>query len=319
MKAKASAIVPLQTYDNKLGQPTLLSVLKTTKERLPFQGQIADAPKKSSKVGQALAELEKKGITARDLETNKDSLFKIKTHLESNIFEFKQDVINLSGAQPLTEFMYIWGTTYHKWQYKDIIRIIFKQKFVKFTAEELADGAVIMHTLIKIEQICQKDPASILHALNNIIKTECKIETGHYLEDNCKIITQYFEDNNGSLNLMKSLYANLKLENPFQSIDVNNEPSPPQGFFTSLRHAILHKFELAKEKIWGKAKITNSTNKIPEKDFENPHKDGQDHSKSYFETIFTPIKDTCVWIFTLGGLFSTHETDSNITTADPPP
>lgn len=194
-------------------------------------------------------------------------------------------------------------------RYKPLLRLLFYQELSKAHQKEQLSEAVIIDIIKKIDKIIEDatqhpsiGPSGLLsRALSQIVQNECKHTPSDDIAQNCQIISNHLNNPENSLDLITLLHQNLSV------------PSPPQGFFASLRHAILHKFELAKEKIWGKATVTNSTNKIPEKDFENPHKDGQDHSKSYFETIFTPIKDTCVWIFTLGGLFSTpSETNQQI-------
>ncbi len=192
-------------------------------------------------------------------------------------------------------------------EYRPLIKTLFAQELRKFTSKELADGAVIMHTLIQIKPICEQELDSVNHALSFIIRSQDALANIHDdIEDNLKALVQYKDQN-----LMELIYQQLGIERPFKATHVDDDSLEEHGWFASIKYACLHPIEFAKEKIWGKKKLNGSPNEVNERDLDIDHKH-HDHTTSYF-------KDAIKWLFTLGGWFSTHATDSNITTAAPPP
>ena len=194
-------------------------------------------------------------------------------------------------------------------EYRSLIKTLFAQELRKFLEAELADGAVIMRTLIKIKVICEQELDSVNHALSFIIMSQDSLANIYDdIEDTLKALVQYKDQD-----LMELIYQKLGLLEPFKARHVDDDSSEEHGFFASLKHAFWHPKEFFIEKIWGKKKLNGSFNAVHE--IESQYKtssEGQGSAIKYFE-------DAIKWLFNLGGLFSTHERGSNITTADTPP
>lgn len=271
-------------------------------------------------------DLEQKEISNDRLQKCKGALLEVRKFLHETNFRELTELIDPSTLFILSELRSvtkILSQKSYKKEFKPLIKLLFELELSKFSEAELADGAVIMRTLIKIDGICDAGHDALENALKTIIKDHKELSSlenqntidQNDIAENCQIIKNYLQSNNESLDLMTLLYKNeeLDLVDPFKARHVDDDSSEEHGFFASLKYAFLHPIEFVKETIWGKNKPNGSPNAVHE--IESQYKtssEGQGSAIKYFE-------DAIKWLFNLGGLFSTHERDSNITTADTPP
>lgn len=256
-------------------------------------------------------ELEQIGIPQEQLETHKKSLSVIQKFLQKTEFSNnltanieQSEILKLTNIDTLRSIL-----SQQSWQskYKPLIKLLFEQELSKYS--DPVDLGLIMHTLIKINAICDITQETLNNALKKIItdKNLSKSEDANGdVATNCQIITTHLQENtNHSLDVMGLLYQDeeLDLKDPFKSTDVDDDSSEERGWFESMKYAFFHPIEFVQEK-WGKKK-DRSTDEINEKDRETADQGSHDHSTSYF-------KDAIKWIFTLGGLFSsTNEANEN--------